>query len=135
MAFEILPDHVRHQRFAAGAFPRRLRAWRERSNLSQSEAALKLQISKRTLQEWGTRPGCATRLCANRHRNLPLFSDLFHSPWRQADPLGRSSVANQADCTRGTCPFSALRRKNTVSPHFWHWWGTNMRRSSRSYRP
>ena len=31
---------------------RRLRAWRERENLSQSEAALKLQISKRTLQEW-----------------------------------------------------------------------------------
>ena len=52
MAFGTLPDHVRHQRFAAGAFPRRLRAWRERNNLSQSEAALKLQISKRTLQEW-----------------------------------------------------------------------------------
>jgi DNA-binding transcriptional regulator YiaG len=52
MAFGTLPDHVRHQRFAAGSFPRRLRAWRERNNLSQSEAALKLQISKRTLQEW-----------------------------------------------------------------------------------
>ena len=39
---------VKHQRFAAGAFPRRLRAWRERNNLSQSEAALKLQISKRS---------------------------------------------------------------------------------------
>src|SRR6266568_3004948 len=52
MAFGTLPHHVRHQRFAAGAFPRRLRAWRERNNLSQSEAALKLQISKRTLQEW-----------------------------------------------------------------------------------
>ena len=52
MAFGTLPDHVRHQRFTAGAFPRRLRAWRERNNLSQSEAALKLQISKRTLQEW-----------------------------------------------------------------------------------
>ena len=32
--------------------PRRLRAWRERNDLSQSEAPLKLQISKRTLQEW-----------------------------------------------------------------------------------
>ena len=52
MAFGTLRDHVRHQRFAAGAFPRRLRAWREPNNLSQSEAALKLQISKRTLQEW-----------------------------------------------------------------------------------
>jgi DNA-binding XRE family transcriptional regulator len=30
----------------------RLRAWREGKNLSQSEAAVKLQISKRTLQEW-----------------------------------------------------------------------------------
>ncbi len=52
MAFGTLAHHVRHQKFAAGAFPRRLRAWRERNNLSQSEAALKLQISKRTLQEW-----------------------------------------------------------------------------------
>lgn len=30
----------------------RLYAWRERCNLSQSEAALKLNISTRTLQEW-----------------------------------------------------------------------------------
>ena len=30
----------------------RLRAWREKNDLSQSEAALRLQISKRTLQEW-----------------------------------------------------------------------------------
>ena len=52
MAFGTLPHHVRHQRFAAGAFLGRLRAWRERNNLSQSEAASKLQISKRTLQEW-----------------------------------------------------------------------------------
>ena len=52
MAFGTLRDHVRHQRFAAGAFPRRLPAWRERNNLSQSEAALKLQLSKRALQEW-----------------------------------------------------------------------------------
>jgi DNA-binding transcriptional regulator YiaG len=52
MAFGTLRDHVRHQKFAAGSFSRRLRAWRERNNLSQSEAALKLQISKRTLQEW-----------------------------------------------------------------------------------
>jgi len=52
MAFGTLPEHVRHQRFAPSAFPRRLRAWRGRKNLSQSEAALKLQISKRTLQEW-----------------------------------------------------------------------------------
>jgi DNA-binding transcriptional regulator YiaG len=26
--------------------------WRERNDLSQSEAALKLRVSKRTLQEW-----------------------------------------------------------------------------------
>jgi DNA-binding transcriptional regulator YiaG len=52
MVFGTLAHHVQHQKFAVGAFPRRLRAWRERNNLSQSEAALKLQISKRTLQEW-----------------------------------------------------------------------------------
>ncbi|MEO7723494.1 MAG: helix-turn-helix domain-containing protein [Chthoniobacterales bacterium] len=37
---------------AARSLIGRLRAWRKRNNLSQSEAALKLQISKRTLQEW-----------------------------------------------------------------------------------
>ena len=52
MGFGTLPHHLRHQRVAAGAFPRRMRAWRERNNFSQSDAALKLQISKRTLQEW-----------------------------------------------------------------------------------
>ncbi len=52
MAFGTRPHHVRHQRLVAQSFPRRLRAWREGKNLSQSEAALKLQISKRTLQEW-----------------------------------------------------------------------------------
>jgi DNA-binding transcriptional regulator YiaG len=31
---------------------RRLRRWRDKNNLSQSEAALKLRVSKRTLQEW-----------------------------------------------------------------------------------
>lgn len=30
----------------------RLYDWRKRNDLSQSEAALKLKISKRTLQEW-----------------------------------------------------------------------------------
>ncbi len=30
----------------------RLYRWRKRNDLSQSEAALKLNISKRTLQEW-----------------------------------------------------------------------------------
>jgi Helix-turn-helix. len=30
----------------------RLRRWRERHKLSQSQAALKLNISARTLQEW-----------------------------------------------------------------------------------
>jgi DNA-binding transcriptional regulator YiaG len=31
---------------------RRLYRWREKNDLSQSEAALKLGVSKRTLQEW-----------------------------------------------------------------------------------
>ncbi len=31
---------------------KRLRLWRDRNDLSQSEAAFKLQVSKRTLQEW-----------------------------------------------------------------------------------
>jgi DNA-binding transcriptional regulator YiaG len=30
----------------------RLYEWRKKNDLSQSEAAVKLQISKRTLQEW-----------------------------------------------------------------------------------
>lgn len=36
MALGTLPAHVRHQRFAASAFPRRLRAWRERNNLRKA---------------------------------------------------------------------------------------------------
>ena len=36
-------------------FADELRSWRHQHNLSQSEAALKLQISKRTLQEWEQR--------------------------------------------------------------------------------
>ena len=51
MAFGTRPHHTRHQRLAPQSLARRLRAWREGKNLSQSEAALKLQISKRTLQE------------------------------------------------------------------------------------
>ena len=52
MAFGTRSHHTRRQRQAAQSFPFRLRAWRARENLSQSEAALKLQISKPTLQEW-----------------------------------------------------------------------------------
>jgi len=52
MAFGTRLRHTRHQRLAPQSLARRLRAWREGKNLSQSEAALKLQISKRTLQEW-----------------------------------------------------------------------------------
>ena len=44
------PDHDRRRvRYSLGE---RLYGWRERCNLSQSEAALKLKVSKRTLQEW-----------------------------------------------------------------------------------
>ena len=32
--------------------PEQLRAWRKRYKLSQSTAAIKLRMSKRTLQEW-----------------------------------------------------------------------------------
>ena len=52
MAFGTRSHHTRHQRLPAHSFPLQLRAWRKRENLSQSEAALKLQISNRTLQEW-----------------------------------------------------------------------------------
>jgi DNA-binding transcriptional regulator YiaG len=52
MAYGTLPSHVRHLKAAPDTFAARLRAWRERENLSQSEAALRLHISKRTLQEW-----------------------------------------------------------------------------------
>jgi len=44
------PDH--HRRRVLGILGERLYGWRERCNLSQSEAALKIKVSKRTLQEW-----------------------------------------------------------------------------------
>jgi len=43
---------MRHRKSASKERSARLRAWREKNDLSQSEAALRLQISTRTLQEW-----------------------------------------------------------------------------------
>jgi DNA-binding transcriptional regulator YiaG len=37
---------------ARKAFSERLCDWRQKNDLSQSEAAMKLRVSKRTLQEW-----------------------------------------------------------------------------------
>jgi DNA-binding transcriptional regulator YiaG len=52
MPYGTRPFHLQHKSGAGDTFPRQLRAWRKRGNLSQSEAALRLKISKRTLQEW-----------------------------------------------------------------------------------
>ncbi len=52
MSFATHPRHMRHRKSAGKELSARLRAWREKNNWSQSEAALRLQISKRTLQEW-----------------------------------------------------------------------------------
>ena len=52
MAYGTTREHLAHHKIASDSFAARLRAWRKRENLSQSEAALRLQISKRTLQEW-----------------------------------------------------------------------------------
>ena len=41
-----------HSLSTVDAFQSRLRGWRARNNLWRSQAALKLQISKRMLQEW-----------------------------------------------------------------------------------
>jgi DNA-binding transcriptional regulator YiaG len=42
---------MRHRKSAGEELSARLRVWREKNDFSQSEAALRLQISKR-LQEW-----------------------------------------------------------------------------------
>jgi len=52
MPYGTRPFHFQHKRGTSNKFPARLRAWRKNENLSQSEAALRLKISKRTLQEW-----------------------------------------------------------------------------------
>ena len=46
----------------------RLFDWRKRNDLSQSEAALKLRISKRTLQEWEQGRAEPRHLARERHR-------------------------------------------------------------------
>ena len=51
MAYGTRPFHLQHKNVETDAFAARLRVWRQRENLSQSEAALRLHISKRTLQE------------------------------------------------------------------------------------
>ncbi len=52
MAYGTRTAHLHHKNGASDTFAARLRAWRQRENLSQSQAALRLHISKRTLQEW-----------------------------------------------------------------------------------
>ncbi len=42
----------RRRSSASNDFGRRLYEWRKKNDFSQSEAALKLHISTRTLQEW-----------------------------------------------------------------------------------
>jgi DNA-binding transcriptional regulator YiaG len=52
MSFGTDPRHMRRGKSASDGLSARLRAWREKKDFSQSEAALRPQISKRTLQEW-----------------------------------------------------------------------------------
>ncbi len=56
MSFQTRGKRVRPEGRAAAArmksLSERLYDWRKQNDLSQSEAALRLKISKRTLQEW-----------------------------------------------------------------------------------
>ncbi len=56
MSFQTRGKRVRPKRRSSAApkksLSERLYDWRKQNDLSQSEAALKLKISKRTLQEW-----------------------------------------------------------------------------------
>jgi DNA-binding transcriptional regulator YiaG len=56
MSFQTRRKIVRRKRRSSApstkSFSERLFAWRKRKDLSQSEAALKLRVAKRTLQEW-----------------------------------------------------------------------------------
>ena len=56
MSFQTRRKIVRRKRRSSASsmksLSERLFDWRERNDLSQREAALKLRVSKRTLQEW-----------------------------------------------------------------------------------
>ena len=56
MSFQTKRKIIRERRRSSASSRRslseRLYDWRKKNDLSQSEAALKLKISKRTLQEW-----------------------------------------------------------------------------------
>jgi DNA-binding transcriptional regulator YiaG len=56
MSFQTHRRIVRRKRDSSASsvksLSKRLCEWRERNDLSQSEAAIKLRVSKRTLQEW-----------------------------------------------------------------------------------
>ncbi len=49
---KIIRDRRRSPASSRRSLSERLYDWRKKNDLSQSEAALKLKISKRTLQEW-----------------------------------------------------------------------------------
>jgi DNA-binding transcriptional regulator YiaG len=54
MSFQPRPQNgrARKRSSATKSLAERLYEWRRKKDFSQSEAAVKLQISKRTLQEW-----------------------------------------------------------------------------------
>jgi DNA-binding transcriptional regulator YiaG len=64
MSFGTHPRHMRHRKSAGEELSARLRAWREKNDFSQSEAALRLQISKHTLQEWEQKRAKPRRLAS-----------------------------------------------------------------------
>ncbi len=51
---KIAPRKRRSSAASVRSLSERLYDWRRKNDLSQSEAALRLKVSKRTLQEWGT---------------------------------------------------------------------------------
>ena len=70
MPYGTRPFHLQHKSGARDMFPSQLRSWRKRENLSQSEAALRLKISKRTLQEWEQRRAAPHDLTRRAVKNV-----------------------------------------------------------------
>jgi DNA-binding transcriptional regulator YiaG len=70
MAYGTRPFHLQHKSGPGDTFPSQLRSWRKRENLSQSEAALRLKISKRTLQEWEQRHSAPNDLTRRAVQNV-----------------------------------------------------------------
>src|SRR6476659_3909716 len=87
----MLPDHVRHQRFADGAFPRRLERGAN-GIIYRKGGGVEIADLETNAARVGTRPSSATWRCTNRHRKKPFVSSMPNTSFAGTKLVGKASI-------------------------------------------